>query len=43
MLRITPQHLLWALGEGNVVNRIFVDERTRHHGRVALDRMLSLR
>ena len=46
MFRITPQHLLWALenlGEGNVVNRISVDERTRHQARVALDRMLSLR
>jgi quinolinate synthase len=46
MFRITPQHLLWALenlGEGNVVNRISVDERTRYHARVALDRMLSLR
>jgi quinolinate synthase len=46
MFRITPQHLLWALenlGEGNVVNRISVDERTRHHARVALDRMLTLR
>jgi quinolinate synthase len=46
MFRITPQHLLWALenlGEGNVVNRISVDERTRHHARVALDRMLALR
>ncbi len=46
MFRITPQHLLWALenlGEGNVVNRISVDERTRHDARVALDRMLALR
>jgi quinolinate synthase len=46
MFRITPQHLLWALenlGEGNIVNRITVDERTRHHARLALDRMLSLR
>jgi quinolinate synthase len=46
MFRITPQHLLWALenlGEGNVVNRISVDERTRYHARVALDRMLGLR
>jgi quinolinate synthase len=46
MFRITPQHLLWALenlGEGNVVNRISVGERTRHHARLALDRMLSLR
>ncbi|GAC1662133.1 MAG: quinolinate synthase NadA [Candidatus Acidiferrum sp.] len=46
MFRITPQHLLWALenlAAGNVVNRISVDERTRHYARVALDRMLSLR
>jgi quinolinate synthase len=46
MFRITPVHLLWALenlGAGNVVNRISVDERTRHYARVALDRMLSLR
>ena len=46
MFRITPQHLLWALenlGDGNVVNRISVDERTRYHARVALDRMLALR
>jgi quinolinate synthase len=46
MFRITPQHLLWALENlavGNVVNRISVDERTRHFARVALDRMLGLR
>ena len=46
MFRITPQHLLWALDNlaaGNVVNRISVDERTRHYARVALDRMLALR
>jgi quinolinate synthase len=46
MFRITPQHLLWVLenlAAGNVVNRISVDERTRHYARVALDRMLSLR
>jgi len=46
MFRITPQHLLWALenlSEGNVVNRISVDEHTRRHARVALDRMMSLR
>jgi quinolinate synthase len=46
MFRITPQHLLWALenlGEGNIVNRITVDDLTRHHARVALDRMLALR
>jgi quinolinate synthase len=46
MFRITPQHLLWVLdnlGAGNIVNRISVDERTRHFARLALDRMLSLR
>jgi quinolinate synthase len=46
MFRITPQHLLWVLENlesGNVVNRISVEERTRHFARVALDRMLSLR
>src|SRR6266403_624980 len=46
MFRITPVHLLWALenlAAGNIVNRISVDERTRHHARTALDRMLSLR
>jgi quinolinate synthase len=46
MFRITPAHLLWALenlAAGNVVNRISVDNRTRHYARVALDRMLSLR
>jgi quinolinate synthase len=46
MFRITPQHLLWTLENlvaGNVVNRISVDERTRHFARLALDRMLSLR
>jgi quinolinate synthase len=46
MFRITPQHLLWALeniGDGNIVNRISVDERTRHYARLALDRMLALR
>ena len=46
MFRITPQHLLWALDNlaaGNVVNRISVEERTRHFARIALDRMLSLR
>ena len=46
MFRITPQHLLWALenlGAGRIVNRISVDEHTRHFARVALDRMLELR
>ena len=45
MFRITPQHLLWVLenlGSGNEINRISVDERTRHYARVALDRMLAL-
>ena len=46
MFRITPQHLLWALenlGAGKIVNRIAVEERTRHYAKVALDRMLALR
>jgi quinolinate synthase len=46
MFRITPVHLLWALenlGAGNIVNHVWVDERTRKFARAALDRMLSLR
>ena len=46
MFRITPTHLLWALenlAAGKIVNQISVDERTRHHARIALDRMLALR
>jgi quinolinate synthase len=46
MFRITPHHLLWVLenlAAGNVVNRISVEDRTRTHARVALDRMMSLR
>lgn len=46
MFRITPRHLLWTLenlAAGKVVNRISVDERTRHFARIALDRMLTLR
>ena len=46
MFRISPRHLLWTLENlvaGNVVNRIFVDDRTRHYARVALERMLALR
>lgn len=46
MFRITPQHLLWALENlvaGRIVNRIAVDDRTRHLARLALERMLSLR
>jgi quinolinate synthase len=44
MYRIDPQHLLWSLDElaaGRVVNRIKVDEQTRHYARVALQRMLD--
>jgi len=46
MFRITPNHLLWALEnllEGNVVNQIRVDDRTRRWSKVALERMLSLK
>jgi quinolinate synthase len=46
MFRITPHHLLWALenlAAGNVVNRISVDDHTRTHARLALDRMMTLR
>jgi len=46
MFRIAPQHLLWSLDNlvaGRVVNRILVDDDTRHWARVALERMLSLR
>jgi quinolinate synthase len=46
MFRITPTHLLWALENlvaGKIVNRISVDDRTRLHARIALDRMLALR
>lgn len=46
MFRITPQHLLWALenlANGQVVNQISVDERTRKYAKMALDRMLALR
>ncbi len=46
MFRITPNHLLWALESlvgGAVVNRISVDDSTRHWAKVALERMLSLR
>ncbi|MBI3671135.1 MAG: quinolinate synthase NadA, partial [Acidobacteria bacterium] len=46
MFRISPQHLLWVLENlvaGRAVNRIVVDDRTRHWAKVALERMLSLR
>lgn len=45
MFRISPQHLCWALenlAAGHVVNRIAVDEQTRHWARIALERMLAL-
>jgi quinolinate synthase len=45
MFRISPQHLCWALEnlvEGNVVNRIKVEEDVKHWARVALDRMLEI-
>jgi quinolinate synthase len=45
MFRISPQHLCWALEnlvDGNVVNRIRVDDETKHWAKVALDRMLEI-
>lgn len=45
MFRITPQHLCWALEnlvDGNVVNRIVVDEEVKYWARIALDRMLEI-
>lgn len=45
MYRISPQHLAWALEnlvEGNVVNRIKVDDEVKQWSRVALDRMLEV-
>ncbi|HEY0607517.1 MAG TPA: quinolinate synthase NadA [Herpetosiphonaceae bacterium] len=46
MYRIHPAYLAWALDNllaGRVVNRIAVDETTKHWARVALERMLALR
>jgi quinolinate synthase len=46
MYRIHPAYLAWVLDnllEGRVVNRIVVDEATKHWARVALQRMLALR
>jgi quinolinate synthase len=46
MYRISPQHLAWALEnlvQGNVVNRIKVDNDVKHWAKVALDRMLEVR
>jgi quinolinate synthase len=45
MNRIDLPHLVWALenlSQGQVVNRIEVDEDVAHWARVALDRMLAL-
>ena len=44
MYRIHPAYLCWVLEnlvEGRVVNRVTVDDRTRHWARVALQRMLD--
>ncbi|MBI1372043.1 MAG: quinolinate synthase NadA [Phycisphaera sp.] len=45
MYRIDPQHLLWtldSLANGEVVNQIKVDERTRKWSLVSLQRMLDI-
>jgi len=45
MFRISPQHLCWALEnlvDGNVVNQIRVDAKTKQWAKVALDRMLEI-
>lgn len=45
MFRIDSAHLAWCLerlAEGNVVNRITVDEETAHWARLALERMLEI-
>jgi quinolinate synthase len=45
MSRIDAPHLCWVLEnlvEGNVVNRITVDEETAEWARVALERMLDI-
>jgi quinolinate synthase len=45
MYRIAPQNLAWAmenLADGIVVNEIVVDDDTKHHARIALDRMIAL-
>ncbi len=46
MNRIDPAHLLWTLENleaGHIVNPIRVPDDVKHHARVALDRMLSLK
>jgi quinolinate synthase len=45
MYRVHPAYVLWALenlAAGKVVNRIVVDDDTRHWSLVALERMLSV-
>lgn len=45
MNRIDLPHLVWvleALVDGEVVNEVRVDDRTRHWARIALERMLAL-
>ncbi len=46
MYRISPQHLAWTLEnllQGHVVNRIRVEDDSKHWARIALDRMLEIR
>ncbi|MEX0800603.1 MAG: quinolinate synthase NadA [Dehalococcoidia bacterium] len=46
MYRIHPAYLCWALEElaaGRVVNRMELDDETRRHARVALERMLAVK
>ena len=45
MFRIDPQHLAWVLEglvEGEVRNRVVVDEETAASARLALERMLAI-
>jgi quinolinate synthase len=45
MFRIDAAHLCWVLErlvEGDVVNRITVDDDTAHWARLALERMLEI-
>ena len=45
MYRIHPAYLAWvleALVEGQVLNRITVDDETAKYARIALERMLSM-
>jgi quinolinate synthase len=45
MFRIDPQHLAWVLEnlvDGQVVNRVSVDDGTAAQARLALQRMLDV-